>query len=276
MHRSNLTLWNRDKQGNLSFETKNRIAVVRAKPDTLWNHPFLLAVVIILCATVDFVCFQQLFDSFLLDSPLIRWTAILGMLFAFDFVPVYLGLNYRKRVQEYNISGKILLIMVAVFTLAFAANSYLRMAFKDLVMPDLTESASSVFGSVNTETTVSSRAAPYAIFASIVPLLTSIGSFTISFFMANPLKAEKLTLEKERNELADRIGQIDALLQEYEADPNIYERLLDDDDKKYETIKQLIYDKRETYRDYVRERIKEYLGNPVDTNILAKRLKQEN
>ena len=39
-------------------------------------------------------------------------------------------------------------------------------------------------------------------------------------------------------------------------------------------MKQMIREKRETYRDYVRERIKEHLGNPVANNILAQPLKE--
>lgn len=274
MRKNNETLWSRDNQGNLQFGTKRRIAKERTKPDTLWNHPFLLVVIIVLCAAVDSICFKQLFDSFLLDAPLIRWTAILGMLFAFDFVPVYLGLNLKKRLQSYNVSIAVLITMVAILAIAFAVNVYLRIEFKDLVMPDLTESSTSIFGSVSAESNVSSRAFPYAVFASIVPLLTSIGSFTISFFMANPLKAEKLAFDSEHNELADHIGQIDALLQEYEADPDFYGRLTQDDDAKFEAMRQMIREKRETYRDYVRERIKEHLGNPIANNILAKPLKE--
>ena len=274
MINNNKPLWDRDDQGNLHFNVKHRVANLRTKPDTLWNHPLALIVIITLCAFVDFMCFKQLFDSFLLDSPLIRWTGILGMIFAFDFVPVYLGLNVRKRLQKYNVSITILIVMGLIFTLAFAANIYLRISFKDLVMPDLTTSSTSIFGSVSTESTVSSRALPYAIFAGILPLLTSIGSFTISFLMANPLKAEKLALDTEHNELADSIGQIDALLQEYEADPDFYGRLMGDDENKYGVMKQMIREKRDTYRDYVRERIKEFLGNPTASNVLSNPLKE--
>lgn len=267
-------LWERDSQGNLKFGAKKRVARERARPDTLWNHPAFLVVVILLCATVDFMCFKQLFDSFLMDAPAIRWTTIFGMLFAFDFVPIYLGLNYRKRRQGYNVSAGMLTVMALIFVLAFAVNVYLRIAFRDLVLPDLTQTSTSVFGSVSTGTAGSSRALPYAIFASIVPLLTSIGSFAISFFMANPLRQEKLALDRERDELSDRIGQMDAVLQEYDADPEFEKRLTADDEEKYGAMQHTILEARETYRDYVRERIKEHLGDPVANNILAKPLKE--
>jgi len=267
-------LWERDSQGNLKFGAKKRVAKARTRPDTLWNHPVFLVVVILLCATVDFMCFKQLFDSFLLDAPAIRWTTIFGMLFAFDFVPIYLGLNYRKRRQGYNVSAGMLAAMAAIFVLAFAVNVYLRIAFRDLVLPDLSQTSSSVFGSVSTGSAGSARALPYAIFASVVPLLTSVGSFAISYFMANPLRQEKLALDAERDELSDRIGQLDAVLQEYDADPDFQGRLKADDEEKYTAMRQLIREKRETYRDYVRERIKEHLGDPVANNILAKPLKE--
>ena len=273
MLRNKEPLWGRDGQGNLEFKTKKRVARLRTKPDTLWNHPVLLVVIIFLCAAVDFVCFQQLFDSFLMDARLIRWTAIIGMLLAFDFVPVYLGLNLRKRLQGYNVNKAMLVAMLAVTLLAFGVNVYLRIQFRDLVLPDLTASSSSIFGSLSTGTAVSSRALPYAIFASAIPLFTSLCSFTISYFMANPLRAEKLALDNEHNELADRIGQIEAILREYDANPDFHGRLTGDDNDRFGAMKQMIKEKRETYRDYVRERIKEHLGEAAANNELSKPLK---
>lgn len=259
----NWTFWRLDNQGNIKFITRDWISSKRDKPDTFWNHPILLGVIIIVCALVDFACFMQIFGKLLPDTELVRWVSILGMLFAFDFVPVYLGLNLRKRLQGYNVKELMLIAMVGVFALAFLTNVYLRISLRDLILPNLVD-----------ETITSPYAVTFAVFASILPLLTSIGSFTISYSMANPLNTEKLALETERNHLMDSIGQIDALLKEYDADGDFYDRLISDDNKQYETMKQMIREKREEYRDYVREMIKEQLGEELSTNTLSKPLKE--
>lgn len=253
----NEKLWNRDSQGNLAFYTKYDISRKRKKPDVFWNHQMAMIIILISCAAIDFLNFKQLFDSFLMDAPFTRWTSIFGMLFAFDVIPIYLGLNLRKRVQGYNVNRAVLLSMIMIFLLALAANVYIRIVFKDMALFDITKLSTSIFEKADNVSGVSKYSLQYSIFASIIPLLTSIGSFTISFLITDPLKEEKLMLEEEHNKLADSISQVEAVLREYEADPNFYERITSDDNAKYEIHRQMINEKKDYFRAYVRQRIME-------------------
>ena len=287
------TLYQIDGNGNVHYGVREGIVRSRYKPCSFWNRPVFLVATIVVCALIDYFCFSQVLGSFLLDSAPVRSMSICALLFAFDFVPIYLGENLRKRSQGYNVSIVLLACMIGCFVVAFAANVLLRFTFRDIVLPDFSSAQSqSAFGSFDggasaaaiagsaagTSAAANTGAAssagspyalPYAIFASVLPLLTSIGSFTISFVMSNPLADELKKLEEEHIMLASCAGQLDAILREYDSDPDFYERLMKDDDEKYVEMKQMIYAKRGSYRDYVRERLKEHLGDAAATSELS-------
>jgi len=274
MSKKSVSIWAMGERGQIIFNARNKTRKERHQPDSVWNHSIFLVLMIGACAIIDYYCFKSLFDSFLLDKPVVRSLSIGAMLFAFDFIPIYLGMNLRKRMQGYNVAIPIIISMASCFIIAFGANVLLRIVFKDLAMPDLSEASTSMFGSVNTETATSSRAMPYAVFSSILPLLTSIGSFLISYTMSNPLKQEMKQLEKEHSILSDNIGQLEAILAEYEADPDFFNRITRDDEEKYEIMRWMIFEKREKYRDDVRQRIKEYLRDATANSELSIPLKE--
>ena len=270
IRKNNNSLWSLDRRGQLTFPLKNMLLAVRSKSESFWTHPVFMIFTIIVCLIIDYVCFEQLFGSFLHESASIRNLSVGAMLFAFDAVPVYLGLNMRRRMQGYRVHKYVLTGLISCFALAFAANVMLRITMKDLALPDLTTVSFSLSGNDTAGSAASARAMVYAIFAAVMPLLTSAGSFFISYTMADPLRDELKRLDSEYYQLSDAVGQIEAVLQEYESDPEFAERLMNDDDEKYEAALQLIREKAETYRDYVRERIKEHLGDPADNSELSK------
>lgn len=274
MRKKNVHLWEINSQGQLYFPTLERILKIRYKPESFWNHPIFLVAILIICTAIDIAIFRSLFDTFLLDKPSIRNLSIGAMVFAFDLVPIYLGINLRRRMQGYNVSRAIITLMVVCFLIAFGANVLLRLAFMDLALPDLTLTSTSIYGNVNLEATGSPRALPYAIFASILPLLTSLGCFLIAYTMSNPLKQEKERLEYENLDISNMIGQLLALLQEKETDQSFYKRLTRDDDAKYEAMKNMIWVKVEIYQSHVNERIKGHVGRADANSALSQPLKR--
>ena len=53
-------------------------------------------------------------------------------------------------------------------------------------------------------------------------------------------------------------------------DPNHLERLLKEDDQKYGNMLAMIRERTLLYCDYVRERLKEHLGDPASSNELSR------
>ena len=262
-----------DKQGQLHFGVRKRLLQDEARPYSKWEHPFTAVIVMILCAVLDFIMFRQLFSSFLYDAVAVQWLSIIGMLIGFDLAPIYLGIAVKKCNQGFKPDQLLVTAFLTAFVLALTGNILLRIVMKDMVLPDLSTYTTSLIGDVAVTETVNERALPYAVFASCLPIVTSMVSFGISYVTANPLKKISEKLNTEQNILEDAIQQISATLKEYEEDGDYLEKLLDDDREQFRETCSFVQERMAYYCDYVRERIKEFLGNPASTNILSKDVK---
>ena len=267
-------MWTMRSDGNLDFSTKQTLTKLRSKPDTMWNHSLVLVVVIAFCALVDFSNFKQLFDSFLFARPIERLTGIVAFLIAYDALPIWIGIDLKKKYQGYKVNQKIINIMMGTFVLAFLVNLGLRLVTKDMVLPVTSDIFSgTISGKVSGRDASgnSSLATMYATFGTIIPLFTSLASGTISYIMANPLYKERMALEKQHNLITARIQELMATLEEYESNKDYFDRLSTDDNEKYEANRAMIEAHKQYLIDHTHERIEESQGNPTSTNILSKR-----
>lgn len=272
--RKNNNLWAVNQQGGLEFGLRNELLKREYQVDSMWEHPVVAVAVMFVCATLDFVLFKQLFASFLYDHVLIQWFSIIGCLIGFDLAPIYLGILVRKKNQGYRISLLLLGLLILAFALAIAGNVWLRIEMRDLVLPAASSTGTSLFGSVAEEESVNPGAMPYAIFTAALPIVTSLVSFGISYITSNPLKNKLKNLHTSQVKLEDSIGQLKAILIEYEEDPDLTGRLTAEDDEQYATCLGLTREQAVAYCDYVRERIKEHLGDPAASNELSKDSRQ--
>ena len=272
--RKNNNLWAVNQQGGLEFGLRNELLKREYQVDSMWEHPVVAVAVMFVCATLDFVLFKQLFASFLYDHVLIQWFSIIGCLIGFDLAPIYLGILVRKKNQGYRISLLLLGLLILAFVLAIAGNVWLRIEMRDLVLPAASSTGTSLFGSVAEEETANPAAMPYAIFTAALPIVTSLVSFGISYITSNPLKNKLKVLHTSQVKLEDSIGQLKAILIEYEEDPDLTGRLTAEDDEQYATCLGLTREQAVAYCDYVRERIKEHLGDPAASNELSKDSRQ--
>jgi len=257
------TLYKVDKQGNLIF-TQNDLQRARYKTETFWYQPWILLAIMIACAIVDAANFSQLFDGFLLDSDFIRYVSIGAMIIAFEVAPVYFAFSLKKYAMGYNIEKWSILIPLAAFIMAIIVNVILRIVTKDLVFRDITIGTSLLSNSVQTPVNPLPNALYYSIFFAALPLITACVSFAAAFSMANPLRDELKKLDIEKGLILEKIGQIKPIIEEYEADKGFLERLKENDDDKYSAALNMIEKKRDTYLDYVRQRINEHLSDPSD------------
>ena len=261
--------WAMGKDGQIKFSTMDRVVKERFKADTKWEHPAMAVVVMLLCGTLDFIMFRQLFGSFLYDNVWIQWFSIIGLLIGFDAAPIYLGMAAKKRKQGLNTSKVVTGVFLFAFIVSFIINVILRIAMKDQVLPDLEKMATSVFGDVSMGIPVNERALPYALFTAVLPLVTSLVSFGISFMTFNPLKQKLKKLREEQYFLERDLDSIKAVLAEYEYDRDFQERIMEDDVRNYWIAREMAKEKAMMYLDYVRERIAEHLGTPSAANAMV-------
>lgn len=267
MKRLNRKMYKIGQQGNIDFNLRKEIARDHGTGDSGWEHPIVSAVIMLVCGLLDFVMFKQLFGAILWDSVVLQMLSIIALLIGFDLAPVYAGIVIKKIQQGFKGKRYIATMMGVAFIIAFVGNLLLRLETKDIIMPDT--SAISSYSMGTTTSTESSLPLLYACFASVMPLITSLVSFGVSLHSSNPLRGRLVKLEKEQVKLEDDIEEIESILEEYDADEDYMKRLIEDDDEKYNKVLEMVRERGMMYCDYVRERIKEHLGNPVSTNQLS-------
>lgn len=194
------------------------------------------------CAVVDASVFISLFQLISYDSPFMLGIEVAGFVFAFDVVPLYLGIHLRRLKQGLSKDRFILWLALTVCVLACAMNIALRITTIDQMSPDLSESATAYFGMAEKES-VDSAINPIAVALTIfgigLPVLTSIGSFFISFLTYNPLKVRQRREEEMLAVKRDEIRRLNALLSEYDADEKFAEHLKQDDQGKLDEMKKM-------------------------------------
>ena len=259
-----------DRQGNLSFALRADLARRFGRSDSGWESPVVSILIMAACGILDFTMFHQLFSSFLYDSLAVRTLSIIGMLIGFDLAPIYLGIVLKKRKQGLNAGMVTEIVMIVAFAMAFIANIALRIAVRKLILPDILFSNTFDDGTAISTALHVNFPMVYALFASALPVVTSFVSFGVSYQSANPLRARVQRLKEEQIRTEDAIAQIEAVLMEYEADSDYLNRLLEEDEQKYRNMLEIIQERTLLYCDYVRERLKEHLGDPTSNNELSK------
>ena len=264
---SKSSLWKQDKQGNLVFPQRSGQIQEAYAVESFWERSAVSVFVLVLCAVLDSVVFLQLFSLILYDHVWLQRLSTIGCLIAFDFGPIYLGISRRRSTQGLKVDKLGCALLTAAFLGVAFFNCYLRIMLKDQLVPVDSTAESSVFSSMSGGS--NPAALPYAIFSGILPLATSIVSFYVSLSSCNPLKSRLKRLRKQQVELEDAICQLDAVLAEYKQSSELAQRLRTEDDMLYVSALTTAKEQAFYLADYVRERIKEHLGDAAALNALS-------
>lgn len=264
-----LTL-NRD--GEFIYEDLNKHLKKQYKPDNPLDNPVVPYIIMLICAVIDTSCFISLFKMISYDSIYMLGIQVGGMLFAFDVVPIYLGIQHKRIRQNLTKDRITLYLALGVCATAFIMNVILNVMTVELMNPDLSSTVTNYFGTTAEETASNSidpSTVALTIFRIGCPVLTSVGSYFISYSTYNPVKTRKRILDEIIAEKKDTIRRLDAIIDEYKADPVSAENLCNDDKGKFEEMDKTERAKVINYCIYVRQRLKEHLANPVSTNALS-------
>lgn len=175
------SIFSRDANGEFIYNGLNAHTSKKYKADTPLDKSFVPYLIMLFCTVVDATVFINLFKLISYDSPVMLGVEVAGFLFAFDAVPLYLGIQLRRLKQGISKDRFIVWIAIGVCVLACILNVFLRISTIDLMSPDSASASTSYFGTV-AEQTASTETDPAAIaltvFGICLPVLTSCGSFS--------------------------------------------------------------------------------------------------
>ena len=273
MSKKNKEIYSVDrKTGEITNECLHHNNRKRFKADTPFDNSIVPYLIMAFCATVDGVVFYSLFSRLSYDSPMMLGVQIAGFLFGFDVVPIFIGIQYKRLRQGITKDKFVLIMALVVCGLAFVMNIALRIMTMDLISPSTVSTSTSYMGTVTQETTengIDVTAIALTIFGMGIPVVTSLGSFLISFITYNPLKIKKQRIAEMMEDTRDEVRRFNAILDDYDAETDFAENLEMEDEAKYQEMKMMHQAQVIGYCDYVRERLKEQLGNPTSNNILS-------
>lgn len=239
---------------------------MRFKPDSLFYMPGVSAFVILVCVLVDLANFYTLFATISSDSPLQIVMQVAGLLFGFDIVMLYCGIEFRKYKQGLNHHLWVIILGLVAFGFAVFINTVLRIRTVDLMAGSSTSTAFS-------ETVQTQDSDPIAIaqmlFGIMIPFVTSIGTFFISYVTYNPLLKKQQKLAEQIAYTRDCIRRYNAILDDYAAQENALKMLSEEDEMQYHAMLQYYIAKAYSYYDYVVMELKEKLADPAENSVLS-------
>lgn len=272
MNRNNPILV-KSRGGEFLYPGLNAYMKKRYKADTPLDNAVVPYIVMLLCAVVDAAVFISLFKMISYDSPFMLGIQVVGFLFAFDVVPIYLGIQLRRVRQHLTRDRLPLYMALGVCAVAVILNVLLNVMTVDLMNPDLSSATTSYFGTMveqPSKTGVDPATIALTIFRIGCPVLTSVGSFFISYATYHPLLVRQRNLEEALAEKDDEIRRIGEALSEYKAlREHFLKMLMEDDTGKFVEKKKMHFAKALSYCAYVRQRLKEHLANPTAHNALS-------
>lgn len=265
----NRSIVSRNQNGEFIYHGLNSHIPKKHQPDTPLDQTFVPYFIMLVCAVIDASVFLNLFEMLSYDSPFMLGVQALGLLFGFDITPVYLGIHLRRLRQGLSKDRFILYLGFLACGLAFGLNIVLRLMTMDQISPDLSSVALLYSGTDAEDAVVNSADVALTIFGIVMPFITSIGSFFVSYLLYNPLRVRQRRQEEMLAVKRDECRRLEAILCEYEDVHAFAEHLTKLDQQKREAMRRMQRAKVVFYCDYVRVRFMEFLASPAAVNALS-------
>ena len=180
--------------------------------NTWWYNGIILPVLTIMFSALDGVTLYPVFESIFAESPILLYVTTFGTALCLNFIPLIaarLYLKYKFGMGERNMSAFI--ICLAVFALIFIAVCALRIATKNAVIGNLSDSLSSSAGiDMSTDSVPGSLA--MILVQCITNLTTSVIAFFLSYMSEDPLQLEINEIKQEIIRLEDRRNSLRSIL----------------------------------------------------------------
>jgi hypothetical protein len=204
-----------------NYKTRAKRVEALNRPDNIYARAWFSNIAVLAFVFIDLFCLKVVWNLVQTEDPMYVWCVAFACAAALD-VPLAIAAIALKRYQqglctkaECNI---ILILSIAVFATAFVFSFAFRVLTRDLSFDVGTGATLTNTLASGTETDDSNVSTILfaSLFNGVIPLLTSISSFVISYFGCNPVDMKLAALEKERIELQANILEAKRALAETE------------------------------------------------------------
>lgn len=192
------------------------------KQNSIYEIPGVANIATLLFVLIDFICLYTVWNTVQTESAIMVALIAVGCGVCLD-VPLAIAGNalksYHQKMKRKEEAIIVMILSILTFLVTFVFALWFRMETKDFAF-DISSSSTMVntMSDMNEITTTESEAVfVAAMFNGIVPLCTSIASFVISYFSANPISKKIERLKKAIIMLDSNIAQIKQALYEAES-----------------------------------------------------------
>lgn len=265
-----ITPFNLDRYGSRAERTTDL-----NKPDNIFANELFGDLTVFVFVLIDFVCLRVVWNLVQTENPFFINCIAVACAAALD-VPLAIAAKVLKKYNQglYDRQEKnlVMILSIAVFTVAFVFSFCFRVFTKDLSFAiDTGETLTNTLSAAGeTDTGGGTSILVAALFNGVIPLLTSIASFVISFFGYDPLNIKLGRLKKGRIGLQANIHEAEkALAQTSTADQYCNELIAREEDLYQEFMNQLDADAL-ALKQMVRVLIMKKLGTPEYVSAVSK------
>lgn len=250
-----------------------RVAFIN-QPDNMYAKPVFANMAVILFVIIDLFCLKIIWNLVQSENPVFVWSIAAACAMALD-IPLAIAAiavkKYHHGLCDKKEKNIILVLSVSVFVIAFLFSFGFRIMTKDLSFE--IEAGSNMENTMETSTEEIVEENPAVLYAAlfngVIPLLTSLSSYVISYFSYNPVDGKLVRLKRERIGLQNNILEAEKALTEAETAQQHSEGLIARENDLYaEFIRKLDADAH-TMEQLVRVLIAEKLGTPEGVTAMT-------
>jgi len=237
------------------------------KADSPFEKKWIPYIIMLFCCITDVAMMLSLFKQISYDTPLMLAIQTGALVFAYDIIPIFLGIHYKRLKQHITKDYATFVLSLAICLVAVALNVYLNIMTIDMMQ----DAPSFDLGFADSAVTQTHDPAAIAlcVLRMICPVLTSVGSFIISAISYNPLKLRQQRLEHALNEERDVIRRLQGVVSEHlEFDSRASQLRMSGKQEKQTMMLQYLSDAIKYYS-YVKQRLKEHLGDASSISALS-------
>lgn len=244
------------------------------KSESIYASSWVANIATVLFVLIDFICLYTVWNTVQTESSVMIALIAVGCAVCLD-VPLAIAGNalksHHQKLKDKSSTIIVMVLAIATFLITFVLAFWFRVETKDLTF-DI--SSSSTMTNTLAETTVeetngSNAVIVAALFNAIVPLCTSIASFVVSYFAANPLGLKIARLDKAIVTLDSNLAEIEQVCQEAEGIQTYKQYLLAREEDMYQQFCESSEAQGVVRKQAVRFVIMEMLGTPDDITVLT-------
>lgn len=244
------------------------------KADSVYSISSVANIATLLFVLIDFICLYTVWNTVQTESYIMIALIAIGCAVCLDVPLAIAGTalkSYHQKLRDKNSALIVMLLAIITFILTFVFAFWFRLETKDLTFDVSSASTltNTMAGGTTTDDNDSNAVVVAALFNAIVPLCTSIASFVISYFAANPLDFKIARLDQAIITLDSNLAEIEQVCQEAEKIQEYKYYLLAREEDMYRHFCESSEAQGLVRKQAVRFVIMEKLGTPDDITLLT-------